>query len=100
LRPPDLLAIERDDASRPVFDQEFQEVSGFEARLVSGRDHISERNVAAVGGTLEVPEQATALTDESNAVFHAPQRLTGIEHVQHHAVDMVGDAETMRADER
>ena len=98
LRPADLLGVERDHARRAVIDQEFEEVGGFEAGLVAGRDHVGERNAAAVGRALEVAEQAAALADEGDAVLTPRSAWPREQHVQHHAVDVVGDAETVRPD--
>ena len=71
LRTPDLLAVQDDHAGGAIVDEKFKEIGAFEARLVAGRDHIGERNAAAVGGTLEVAKQAAALADEGDRVFDA-----------------------------
>ena len=47
-------------------------------------------------------EHAAALADEGEArlrAFAEAERLAGEQHVQHHAVDVVGDAEAIRADD-
>ena len=43
-------------------------------------------------------EQAAALAHKGDAVIDAAQRLARIQHVQHHAVDVVGDAKAIGAD--
>ncbi len=43
-------------------------------------------------------EQAAALADKGDAVVDAAQRLARVQHVQHHAVDVVGDAEAIGPD--
>ncbi len=43
-------------------------------------------------------EQPAALADERDAALDAAQRLAREQHVQHHAVDVVGDAEAVGAD--
>jgi hypothetical protein len=45
-----------------------------------------------------VAEHAATLADESNAILDAAQRHARIQHVQHHAIDVVGDAEAVRSD--
>ena len=100
LRPPDLLGVDHDHAGRAVVGQEFDEVGGIQAGLVAGRDDVGQRHAAAVGGALEMAEHAAALADEGDAVVDAAQRLAREQHVQHHAVDVVGDAEAVRADDR
>jgi len=55
--------------------------------------------MGAVAGALDVAEQAAALADDRNALGHAAQRLARKQHVQHQAVDIVGDAEAIGADD-
>jgi hypothetical protein len=38
------------------------------------------------------------LADEGDPILDAAQRLARIQHVQHHSIDVVGDAETVRTD--
>jgi len=44
-------------------------------------------------------EQPAALADEGDAAFDAAPRLAREQHMQPHAVDIVGDAETIRPDQ-
>ena len=56
----------------------------------------------AIGGALEMAEHAAALADEGKPglrILAEAQRLAREQHVQHHAVDVVGDAEAVRADD-
>ncbi len=49
-----------------------------------------------------MPQHAAALADEGHArlgILAPAQRLAREQHVQHHAVDIVGDAEAIRADD-
>ena len=94
-RPADLLAVERDHPGGAVVGEEFDEIRAFEAGLVAGRDHVGERKPEPVGGALEVAEQAAALADEGDAVLDAAPRLARVQHVQPHAVHVVGDAEAI-----
>src|SRR6516225_2433856 len=97
LRSANLLAVDRDHAGRAVVSQEFEEIGAFEPGLVAGRDHVSEREAAPIGGTLEVAEQASALADKGNASLDAALRLARVEHVQPYPVHVVGDAEAIRS---
>ena len=99
-RPADLLAVDRDHAGGAVVGQELDEIGAFEAGLVAGRDHVAERKAEAVGGALEVAEQAAALADEGDAVLDAALGLARVQHVQPDAVDVVGDAEAIGPHDR
>ena len=73
-----------------------------QTNLVAGRDDIGQGHPATVGRSLEVTEHAAALADEgqSRLGFRAEAARLGREqHVQHHAVDIVGDAEAVRTDD-
>src|SRR5262249_60196273 len=46
LRSANLLAVDRDHAGRAVVSQEFEEIGGFEPRLIAGRDDVGQRKRA------------------------------------------------------
>jgi hypothetical protein len=98
-RPADVLGIERNHAGRGIVNEEFQEVGSLKAGLVAGRDHVRQRNAAAVGSALEVAQQSAALADKGNATLDPALRLARKQHVQHHAVDVVRHAKTVGAND-
>ena len=99
-RPADLLAVDRDHAGGAVLGQELDEIGALEAGLVAGRDHVAERQAEPIGGALEMAEQAAALADEGDAALDAALCLAREQHVQPHAIDVVGDAEAIGPHDR
>ena len=95
-----LFAIERDHAGGTVLSEELDEIGAFEAGLVAGRDHVAERKAEAIGGALEVAEQAATLPDEGNTSFDVAPCLACEQHVQPHAVDVVRHAEAIGSHDR
>ena len=80
-RPADFLAVNRDHTGSAVLSQELEEICALKASLIAGRDHVGQRKAEPVGGALEVPKQAAALTDEGDPSLDAAPRLAHVQHV-------------------
>src|SRR5262249_60681620 len=65
-RPADFLAVNRDHTGSAVLGQELKKIGALKASLIAGRDHLGHWKSEPIGGALEVPKQAAALTDEGD----------------------------------
>ena len=99
-RPPDLLAVERDHAGGGVVGEEFDEIGASRGRpRCRSRSHRTSGRPSPSAARWKWPSRPPLWPTKATPSFDAALRLAREQHVQHHAVDVVGDAEAIGPDD-